>query len=122
MLNLDKGKKISPFTIPALLGNTASGIIGIELGAQGPNFGVASACAAGSHAIGEAMRFMQNGNADVMVTGGSEAAITPLSYGGFRCANRLLRTGSLPHTPSTLPPHAFTLSLQRDEGDVLQIQ
>ena len=52
-LALDAGKKISPFCIPALLGNTASGIVGIELGAQGPNFGVASACAAGSHAIGE---------------------------------------------------------------------
>merc|ERR1719353_1457361 len=89
VLNLNKGKKISPFTIPALLGNTASGIIGIELGAQGPNFGVASACAAGSYAIGEAMRFMQNGNADVMVTGGSEAAITPLSFGGF-CAMKAM--------------------------------
>ena len=83
------GKKISPFTIPALLGNTASGIIGIELGAQGPNFGVASACAAGSHAIGEALRFMQNGDADVMITGGSEAAITPLSFGGF-CAMKAM--------------------------------
>ena len=90
-LNNDKGKKVSPFTIPALLGNTASGIIGIELGAQGPNFGVASACAAGSHAIGEAMRFMQNGNADVMITGGSEAAITPLSFAGF-CAMKAMNS------------------------------
>merc|ERR1719454_1768525 len=88
-LNLNKGKKVSPFCIPALLGNTASGIVGIELGAQGPNFGVASACAAGSHAIGEAMRFMQNGEADIMITGGSEAAITPLSFGGF-CAMKAM--------------------------------
>jgi len=88
-LNLDKGKKVSPFTIPALLGNTASGIVAIELDAQGPNFGVASACAAGSHAIGEALRFMQNGEADVMITGGSEAAITPLSFGGF-CAMKAM--------------------------------
>jgi len=88
-LNLDKGKKISPFCIPALLGNTASGIIGIELGAQGPNFGVASACAAGSHAIGEALRFMQRGEADIMLTGGSEAAMTPLSFGGF-CAMKAM--------------------------------
>merc|ERR1719454_4483 len=87
--NNDQGKKISPFCIPALLGNTASGIVGIELGAQGPNFGVASACAAGSHAIGEAMRFMQNGEADIMITGGSEAAITPLSFGGF-CAMKAM--------------------------------
>lgn len=89
VLNLDKGKKISPFCIPALLGNTASGIAAIELGAQGPNFGVASACAAGSHAIGEALRFLQNGDADVMVTGGSEAAITPLSFSGF-CAMKAM--------------------------------
>jgi len=88
-LNLDRGKKISPFTIPALLGNTASGIIGIELGAQGPNFGVASACAAGSHAIGESLRFLQNGEADMMLTGGAEAAITPLSFGGF-CAMKAM--------------------------------
>merc|ERR1719217_1165690 len=88
-LNLDKGKKISPFCIPALLGNTASGIVGIELGAQGPNFGVASACAAGSHAIGESLRFLQNGDADIMLTGGSEAAITPVSFGGF-CAMKAM--------------------------------
>merc|ERR1719253_1214809 len=88
-LNLEAGKKISPFCIPALLGNTASGIAAIELGAQGPNFGVASACAAGSHAIGEALRFLQNGAADIMVTGGSEAAITPLSFGGF-CAMKAM--------------------------------
>ena len=90
-LNLANGKKVSPFTIPALLGNTASGIVGIELGAQGPNFGVASACAAGSHAIGEAMRFMQSGAADVMITGGAEAAITPLSFGGF-CAMKAMNS------------------------------
>jgi len=88
-LNLDKGKKISPFAIPALLANTASGIIAIETGAQGPNFGVASACAAGSHAIGEAFRFIQRGDADMMLTGGSEAAITPLSFGGF-CAMKAM--------------------------------
>ena len=88
-LNLDRGKKISPFTIPALLGNTASGIIGIEIGAQGPNFGVASACAAGSHAIGESLRFLQNGECDMMITGGAEAAITPLSFGGF-CAMKAM--------------------------------
>jgi 3-oxoacyl-[acyl-carrier-protein] synthase II len=88
-LNLDRGKKMSPFTIPALLTNTASGIIGIELGCMGPNFSVASACAAGSHAIGEALRFLQNGEADVMLTGGTEAAITPVSFGGF-CAMKAM--------------------------------
>merc|ERR1740130_792945 len=81
VLQLDKGKKISPFAIPQLLGNTASGMIGIELGAQGPNYGVASACAAGSHALGTAFRHLQNGDA--------EAAITPLSFGGF-CAMKAM--------------------------------
>jgi 3-oxoacyl-[acyl-carrier-protein] synthase II len=88
-LNLDRGKKMSPFTIPALLTNTASGVIGIELGCMGPNFSVASACAAGSHAIGEALRFLQNGEADIMLTGGTEAAITPASFGGF-CAMKAM--------------------------------
>lgn len=71
VLNLDRGKKISPFTIPQLLGNTASGMIAIELGAMGPNYGVASACAAGSHAMGTALRHLQNGEADLMLTGGA---------------------------------------------------
>merc|ERR1711966_224652 len=62
---------------------SASGGIGIELGARGPNFGVTSACAVGSHAIGEAMHAIQRGDADVMLAGGSEAAITPLSFAGF---------------------------------------
>jgi len=89
VLALDAGKKVSPFTIPQLLGNTASGMIAIELGAQGPNYGVASACAAGSHAMGTAFRHLQSGEADVMLTGGSEAAITPLSFGGF-CAMKAM--------------------------------
>jgi len=88
-LNNDKGKKVSPFTIPMLLGNTASGIIGIEVGAMGPNFGVASACAAGSHSLGEAFRHIQNGGADMMLAGGTEAAITPLSFAGF-CAMKAM--------------------------------
>jgi len=92
-LKLDKGgpKKVSPFTIPALLGNTASGVIGIELGARGPNFGVTSACAVGSHAIGEALNTLRRGDADVMIAGGSEAAITPLSFAGF-CAMKAMNT------------------------------
>lgn len=89
VLQLDKGKKISPFAIPQLLGNTASGMIAIELGAEGPNYGVASACAAGSHAMGTALRHLQNGEADLMLTGGAEAAITPLSFAGF-CAMKAM--------------------------------
>ena len=76
-------RKVSPFTIPSLIGNIASGVVAIDVGAQGPSFGLVSACATGSHAIGESMRLIRNGDADIIVAGGSEAAITPLSYAGF---------------------------------------
>lgn len=83
--------KVSPFTIPALLGNTASGVIGIECGCQGPNYGVTSACASGSHAIGEAMGMIVDGHADAMLAGGTEATITPLCFAGF-CAMKAMNT------------------------------
>ena len=75
--------QVSPFTIPALLGNTASGVVGIECGCRGPNYGVTSACASASHAIGEAFGMIADGVVDQMVAGGTEASITPLSYAGF---------------------------------------
>ena len=83
--------KVSPFTIPALLGNTASGVIAIETGAQGPNYGVTSACASASHAIGEAYGMIVDGQADMMIAGGTEATITPLCYAGF-CAMKAMAT------------------------------
>jgi len=81
--------RVSPFTIPALLGNTASGVIGIETGCKGPNYGITSACASGSHAIGEAMGMIESGAADLMLAGGTEATITPLCYAGF-CAMKAM--------------------------------
>ncbi|GMI38624.1 hypothetical protein TrCOL_g12772 [Triparma columacea] len=75
--------KVSPFTIPALLGNTASGIVGIECEAQGPNYSVISACASGSHCIGEAAEMIASGEADMMLAGGTEATVTPLVCAGF---------------------------------------
>jgi len=83
--------KVSPFTIPALLGNTASGVIGIETGCQGPNYGVTSACASGSHAIGEALGMIQSGKVDRMLAGGTEATMTPLTFAGF-CAMKAMNT------------------------------
>lgn len=83
--------KVSPFTIPALLGNTASGVIGIECGCRGPNYGVTSACASGSHAIGEALGMIQDGHVDRMLAGGTEATITPLCFAGF-CAMKAMNT------------------------------
>ncbi|MBN2069732.1 MAG: beta-ketoacyl-ACP synthase II [Opitutales bacterium] len=76
-------RKVSPFMIPMLISNMASGIVAIEYGARGPNYGIVSACATGSHAIGDAVRMLRLGEADIMLVGGSEAAITQLSYAGF---------------------------------------
>ena len=84
-------RKVSPFTIPSLIGNMCSGLVAIELGARGPNFAVVSACATASHAIGEAMHAIRRGEADVMVAGGSEAAITPFSYASF-CSMKAMST------------------------------
>ena len=74
---------VQTYTIPMILGNTAAGVVGMETGAKGPNFGVQTACATATHAFGEALRLMRNGDADVMIAGGAEAAITPLSFAGF---------------------------------------
>mmetsp|Transcript_432 Transcript_432/g.621 ORF Transcript_432/g.621 Transcript_432/m.621 type:complete len:465 (-) Transcript_432:47-1441(-) len=83
--------KVSPFTIPALLGNTASGVIGIETGARGANYGIVSACASGTHAIGEAFGMIKDGHCDQMIAGGTEATITPLCFAGF-CAMKAMQT------------------------------
>ncbi len=85
-------RKVSPFTIPSLIVNMASGIVAIELGAKGPNFAIVSACATASHSIGESLRILRTGDADVMIAGGSEAAITRLGYAGF-CSMKAMSTG-----------------------------
>jgi 3-oxoacyl-[acyl-carrier-protein] synthase II len=89
---LDKGPtKVSPFTVPRLMGNAASGNIAIHFGLKGPNICVVSACASGSHAIGEAYSNIVAGRSDVMITGGSEAALTPIGLASF-CSARSLST------------------------------
>jgi 3-oxoacyl-[acyl-carrier-protein] synthase II len=84
-------KKLSPFMIPLLIVNEASGHISIDLNIKGPNSCVATACASGSHAIGDAFRILQHGDADVMLCGGTESCITALGVGGF-CALKALST------------------------------
>ena len=82
---LSKGiDKVSPFTIPKLLINYASGHVSTMYGIKGPNFSVATACASAANSIGNALRAIQYGDADVMVTGGSEAALTPMGLAGFQ--------------------------------------
>ena len=89
---LERGpRKVSPFMIPALISNMCGGLVAIELGARGPNFGVVSACSTATHAIGESLRMIRHGDADVMICGGAEAAITPLAYAGF-CSMKAMST------------------------------
>ena len=84
-------RRVSPFTIPALIGNICGGLVALDFGARGPNFGVGSACATGTHALGEAAHAIRRGDADVMIAGGSEAAITPFAYASF-CAMKAMST------------------------------
>jgi 3-oxoacyl-[acyl-carrier-protein] synthase II len=81
---LERGpKRVSPFFIPMTIINLTAGHISIRFGAKGPNSAVATACASGTHAIGDACKLIQNGSADAMICGGSEAVITPLGIAGF---------------------------------------
>ncbi len=89
---LEQGvRRISPFFIPGLIVNMASGQVAIRYGAKGPNSAVCTACTTGTHAIGDAFRLIQNGYADSMIAGGTEGVITPLAVGGF-CAMKALST------------------------------
>ncbi len=98
---LEKGPgRISPFFIPSIITNLASGQIAMRFGLRGPNSCVSTACATGNHAIGDSFELIKRGAADVMVAGGSEAVITPLTIGGF-CAMKALSTrNDAPHRAS----------------------
>jgi len=89
---LEKGpKRLSPFFIPMLIINMASGAVAMHFGFKGPNTAVSTACATGTHAIGDAYRIIERDEADLMLAGGAEAALTPMGFGGF-CAMRALTT------------------------------
>ncbi|MBI3945717.1 MAG: beta-ketoacyl-ACP synthase II [Armatimonadetes bacterium] len=89
---LERGPgRISPYFVPLMICDMASGHVSILLGARGPNTAVVTACATGTHAIGDAGEIIKRGDADVMIAGGTEAAITPMGVGGF-CAARALST------------------------------
>lgn len=95
-------RQLSPFTVPRLMANAASGTIAIRHGLRGPNFSVSSACASGSHAIGEAFCNIIAGQSDVMITGGTEAAVTPIGLAAF-CAARSLSTRNDDPTAASRP-------------------
>jgi len=84
-------RKVSPFMIPMLIADMASGMVSIIFGAKGPNYATVSACASAAHAIGDSIMLIRKGDAEVMITGGAEAAITPLGIAGF-CSARAMST------------------------------
>lgn len=98
---MEKGnKRISPFFIPSAIINMGSGAISIRYGLKGPNSSVVTACATGAHAIGDAFKVIQRGDADIIFAGGSESAITPLALGGFANMKALSRRNDEPDKAS----------------------
>jgi 3-oxoacyl-[acyl-carrier-protein] synthase II len=93
-------RKISPFFIPAAIVNLASGWVSIRTGAKGPNSATCTACTTGAHAVGDSFRLIQRGDADAMIAGGSEAAITPLGVGGFAAMRALSTRNDAPEKAS----------------------
>lgn len=92
--------RVSPFFIPMMIVDMAAGQISIQFGLQGPNFATVSACASGAHAIGEALRLLRAGDADVILAGGSEATITPMALAGFGSARALSTRNDEPQRAS----------------------
>ena len=92
--------RISPFFIPAAIINLASGHISIRYGAKGPNSATATACSASAHAVGDSFRLIEHGDAEVMICGGSEAAITPMGVGGFAAMKALSTRNDQPERAS----------------------
>ncbi len=92
--------KISPFFIPATIVNLATGNVSIRFGAKGPNSATATACSSGAHAVGDSFKIIQRGDADVMICGGAEGAITPMSVGGFAAMRALSTRNDAPQAAS----------------------
>ncbi|HEU4748344.1 MAG TPA: beta-ketoacyl-ACP synthase II [Gemmatimonadaceae bacterium] len=92
--------KISPFFIPMFIADIAAGIVSMQFNAKGPNYATVSACATSAHAIGDAYRTIQYGDADVMITGGAEATVTPMAIGGFANMKALSERNDSPESAS----------------------
>lgn len=98
---ISKGpQKLTPFLIPMMISNMASGQVAISLGIKGPNCCATSACASGAHGVGEAFRIVQRGDAEIMLGGGTESCITPLAIGGFCALMALSRHNDAPQKAS----------------------
>ena len=99
-LNQKGPRRVSPFFIPLMIGNMVPGMISIHFGAKGPNLSLATACAAGAHAVGDSYRMIQSGMADAMITGGVEAAVSPTSVAGFNAMKALSTRNDAPEKAS----------------------
>ena len=93
-------RRVSPFFIPMMIGNMAPGMISIQFGAKGPNASLATACAAGAHAVGDSFKIIHEGRADAMITGGVEAVINPTCIAGFNSMKALSIRNDAPHKAS----------------------
>jgi 3-oxoacyl-[acyl-carrier-protein] synthase II len=93
-------KRVSPFFIPMMIGNMAPGMISIHFGAKGPNLSLATACAAGAHAVGDSFKMLQSGMADVMITGGTEAVVSQTAVAGFNAMKALSTRNDEPEKAS----------------------
>ncbi|MEX1328741.1 MAG: beta-ketoacyl-ACP synthase II [Desulfobacterales bacterium] len=93
-------RRVSPFFIPMMIGNMAPGLISVHFGARGPNSSLATACAAGAHAVGNSYRLIQNGTADAMITGGTEGVISPSCIAGFNSMKALSTRNDEPQKAS----------------------
>ena len=93
-------RRVSPFFIPMMIGNMAPGMISIHFGAKGPNLSIATACAAGAHAIGDSFQMIQNGRVDAMITGGTEAVVSPTAVAGFNAMKALSTRNDEPEKAS----------------------
>ncbi len=101
LLHVEKNiRKISPFFVPAIIINMASGLLTIRYGTRGPNYAIVSACATGAHSIGEGFHSIQRGECDVMIVGGTESPITPLGIAGFAATRALSRRNEAPEKAS----------------------
>jgi len=100
ILNEKGARRVSPFFIPYGIANMASGVIAIKYGFRGPNYCVVSACATGNHSIGDAFRIIQRGDADIIIAGGTESAITPLGIAGFASLKALSTRNDEPQKAS----------------------
>jgi 3-oxoacyl-[acyl-carrier-protein] synthase II len=98
---LERGpRRVSPFLVPQMISNMASGVISMRLGARGPNLSIVTACATGTHSIGEGFRLIQRGEADLVIAGGSEAPVRPIALAGFASMRALSTRNDEPRRAS----------------------